>query len=440
MEQKRGTLVLNSAPNIEVEQKIGAFLARHVKNIPSEQVAAIAQKVPVILCKNISEKAGQALATSLQKLGASATYVPEKSVTAHDPIEKDHMRPSTAVDFKENRPSPEHLSPPFKVEQKGTSWKAKLLHQAIEANKELWLILSMIAIAGLMNHLVASHRVLLSFYTLPTLLSAYFYGRRHASLTAFASVLLVTLVMYCNPGIFNKTETLQFVDGLWYDIAVWGCILVITAYATGTLYERNEAKMRELRNTYRGLLVILRHFISKDKYTENHCYRVSIYAAKIAVYLGFNADRVEDIRSAALLHDIGKLDISRELLYKAAKLSQNEFEDMKRHVDKGVQILEPMSGPLGRIIPIILSHHDRYDGSGYHPNSGKEIPLEARVLAVADVYDALASDRPYRKALSSFEAKDIIAKGSGTDFDPRVVNAFLEAFNRREMEIPNVMI
>jgi HD-GYP domain-containing protein (c-di-GMP phosphodiesterase class II) len=150
--------------------------------------------------------------------------------------------------------------------------------------------------------------------------------------------------------------------------------------------------------------------------------------------------QIEDIRDASLLHDIGKLDVSRKLLYKAAKLTQSEFEGMKEHVEKGVDLLEPVGGPLRRIIPIILSHHDRYDGSGYHPVSGEDIPLEARVIAVADVYDSLTSDRPYRKAMSTYEAKEIIVKGSGTEFDPKVVNGFLAAFLKGAMEVPEVVV
>jgi putative nucleotidyltransferase with HDIG domain len=213
---------------------------------------------------------------------------------------------------------------------------------------------------------------------------------------------------------------------------------MVTAYAMGTLYERDKSRLEELQKTYRGLIVILRHFISKDKYTENHCYRVSIYAAKIASYLRLDSKQIEDIRSAALLHDLGKLDISRELLYKAAQLTKDEFEGMRKHVDKGVQLLD--NTPLNRIIPIILSHHEKYDGSGYHTTQGEDIPLEARVISVADVYDALASDRPYRKAMSPFEAKEIIIKGSGTDFDPKVVEAFLKAFKSGEMDVPQVII
>ena len=123
--------------------------------------------------------------------------------------------------------------------------------------------------------------------------------------------------------------------------------------------------------------------------------------------------RVEDVRSAALLHDIGKLDISRELLYKAARLTEEEFKHMQEHVNKGVSILEPVGGSLRRVIPIVLSHHDKFDGSGYNPTKGEDIPLEARIISVADVYDSLTSDRPYRKAMSPFDAKEIIVKGVG---------------------------
>jgi len=107
---------------------------------------------------------------------------------------------------------------------------------------------------------------------------------------------------------------------------------------------------------------------------------------------------------------------------------------MQRHVERGVATLETVGGSLRRVIPIVLAHHDRFDGSGYHTTSGDAIPLEARIISVADVYDSLTSDRPYRKAMSPFDAKDIIEKGAGTDFDPMVVEAFVSAFRHGELE------
>jgi len=377
---------------------------------------------------------------NLEKRGASPTYIHEEPVVTEKSSETNAITNSKAALSQESSQSSQTLPLSSKPYKWKPNWKAKLMRQVERVYKELWLILSMFVIVGVMNYLVTSQRMLLGFYTLPTLLSAYFYGRRHATLTAFASVFLVGLIVYYNPGFFTTAGEFEFVEGQWYDITAWGSILVITAYVMGTLYEHKEAHIQELRQTYKGLMVILRHFISKDKYTENHCYRVSIYAAKIAAYLGFDSERIEDIRSAAFLHDIGKLDISRELLYKAARLSQEELREMEKHVDRGVEMLEPVGGPLGRIIPIILAHHDKYDGSGYHATLGEDIPLEARVLSVADVYDSLVSDRPYRNALSPFEVKNIIAKGSGTEFDPQVVEAFIKAFRKGEMEVPDLVI
>jgi putative nucleotidyltransferase with HDIG domain len=331
-------------------------------------------------------------------------------------------------------------TPAITYSKSQTNWKQRLLSQLEAVNKELWLILSLFVLVGIMNYLVVGHRIMLGLYTLPTIISAYLYGRRHATLTAFASILLVGIVVYNNPKLFTGEVKLASVENRWYDIISWGLILLITAYAMGTLYEKVEERINELRKTYRGLIIILRHFISKDKYTENHCYRVSIYATKIASYLGLPYQRIEDIRSAALLHDLGKLDISRELLHKASQLTTSEYEDMKKHVDKGVEILETADTPLNRILPIILSHHEKHDGTGYHQASDKQIPIEAKVIAVADVYDALSSDRPYRKAMPPYEAKDQIVNGSGTQFDPKVVKAFVKAFEKGEMDVPHVIV
>jgi putative nucleotidyltransferase with HDIG domain len=316
-----------------------------------------------------------------------------------------------------------------------------LVGRVEEVNKELWVLLSLFSICLLLNLVVDGQRMVLSFYTLPTLGSAYYYGRRHATLTAFGSVLLVVLMTWYNPVLFAAVSVPSMLTATrWLDITIWGGVLMITGYSMGTLYEHRSAQIDELRATYHGILMILRHFIAKDTYTENHSYRVSVYAATIAASMGLPAERVEDVRAAALLHDIGKLDVSRELLYKAARLTKEEYEQMQQHVPRGVKMLEPVGGSLRRIIPIVLAHHDKFDGTGYHPNSGTGIPLEARILSVADVYDSLTSDRPYRKAMSPFEAKDIIVKGSGADFDPQVVAAFTDAFRRGGLEVPAVVV
>jgi putative nucleotidyltransferase with HDIG domain len=312
---------------------------------------------------------------------------------------------------------------------------ARARQQFERVNKELWLILSMFVIAWLLNSVVDAGRMMLSFYTLPTLGSAYLYGRRHATLTAFASVLLVGLLSGITPGVLAAGGAASIPITAWADFAAWGGMLVVTGYLMGSLCEHKNEQLREMRETYHGVLTLLRHFISKDEYTEHHSHRVSEYAARIAAHLSLPSDRIEDVRAAGLLHDIGKLEVSRELLYKAARFTREEYEEIQRHVDRGVSVLENVGGSLRRVIPIVLAHHDKFDGSGYHPTRGDEIPLEARIVSVADVYDSLTSDRPYRKAMSPFDAKDIITKGAGTEFDPRVVEAFLAAFRFGEMDV-----
>jgi putative nucleotidyltransferase with HDIG domain len=304
----------------------------------------------------------------------------------------------------------------------------------------LWLVLSLFIIAGLFNWLVASHRMILGLYSLPTIFSAYVYGRRHAVLTAFASIFMVLILMWKDARLFASSVPFAFNYDQWSELLTWACLLLITAYAMGTLYDRQQRQVCELRQTYFGLLAILQQFISNDKYTHNHSYRVALYASALAVRMGFNQEHVDDVRAAALLHDVGKLDTSRELLHKAASLTPEEMAEMRKHVQKGVSMLEPVGGSLRRVLPIILAHHDKFDGSGYGPAKGDEIPIEARILAVADAYDTLTSDRPYRRAVSPFEARQIIVTSAGANFDPVVVEAFVEAFEHGEMEIPEALV
>jgi putative nucleotidyltransferase with HDIG domain len=319
--------------------------------------------------------------------------------------------------------------------------KNRWLDRLMRINKELLLILSIILFAGVINFFVAGQKLILSFYDLPTLFAAYYFGRSRAVQTALASVLIVCWLNLMNPSALASGMSMTSRQLMaWSDIAIWGSFLLITAYAMGTLYEHKEKSLAELRETYYGVLQILCGVISNDKYTQNHSYRTSVYAARIAEEMRLSDERVEDIRAAALLHDIGKLEVSRQILYKAAKLSDEEIIEMQSHLDKGMDKLKPVGGTLRRVLPIILSHHDKFDGTGYHTTKGGDIPLEARIISVADAYDAMVSDRPYRKAITPFEARDVIVKGSGKDFDPKVVEAFQSAFRGGRIEVPEVLV
>ncbi|MFA6216092.1 MAG: HD domain-containing phosphohydrolase [Candidatus Omnitrophota bacterium] len=164
----------------------------------------------------------------------------------------------------------------------------------------------------------------------------------------------------------------------------------------------------------------------KDHYTGEHVERTVYYATELARALSLSKNEIERIKQASILHDLGKIGISDKILLKNSKLSKEEFEEIKRHPRIGVDIIRPIQF-LHALIPYILYHHERWDGKGY-PNGlkGEDIPIGARIIALADVYQALTSDRPYRKAFSKEEALKIIQEGSGTQFDPTIVAVFLK--------------
>ena len=170
----------------------------------------------------------------------------------------------------------------------------------------------------------------------------------------------------------------------------------------------------------------------KDQYTGEHVEKTMQYATEIAEALNLADDEIECIKQAAVLHDLGKIGISEKILVKKSRLTKEEFEEIKKHPQIGVDIIRPIKF-LHNIIPLILYHHERWDGKGY-PNGlkGEEIPIGARIVAIADVYQALTSNRPYRKAYSEEETLKIIKKGSGTQFDLAVVTKFVQVIQQRK--------
>ncbi len=170
----------------------------------------------------------------------------------------------------------------------------------------------------------------------------------------------------------------------------------------------------------------------KDRYTGEHGEKTVQFATSIARELNLSKYETELIRQAAILHDLGKIGISEKILVKKGKLTKKEFDEIKKHPQIAADILRPIQF-LHPLIPLILHHHERWDGKGYpHGLKGERIPVGARVLALADHYQALISDRPYRKAFPKKEAVKIIKKGSGTQFCPKTVNAFLRILKKEK--------
>jgi diguanylate cyclase (GGDEF)-like protein/putative nucleotidyltransferase with HDIG domain len=173
---------------------------------------------------------------------------------------------------------------------------------------------------------------------------------------------------------------------------------------------------------------------AKDHTTHTHLHRVRTYAVEIAKELNLSSDETEALRAAALLHDIGKLAVPEQIISKPGRLTPEEFEKMKVHPLVGAEILERVAFPYA-VAPIVRSHHERWDGSGYPDGlRGKEIPIGARILAAVDCLDALASHRQYRPALPLIEAMAGVKERAGTWFDPRVV----EVLDRRFVELEHL--
>ncbi|NLX90442.1 MAG: diguanylate cyclase [Firmicutes bacterium] len=165
---------------------------------------------------------------------------------------------------------------------------------------------------------------------------------------------------------------------------------------------------------------------ARDRYTYGHSERVAYYAGKIGEKLGLSLDELRLLEYGAFLHDVGKLEIQREVLTKTGELSKTEWDFVRQHPLWGAEILKPIKA-LQPVIPAIMHHHENYDGSGYPDGlKGEEIPFFARILRVIDSFDAMTTNRPYRRALSKVKALDEIALCSGRQYDPQVVEAFRE--------------
>jgi len=169
---------------------------------------------------------------------------------------------------------------------------------------------------------------------------------------------------------------------------------------------------------------------AKDHYTFSHSKNVEYYASELGYACGLNDDSVEIIREAALLHDIGKIGISENILNKPGRLTQDEFEIMKSHVENSVGIIRHLPS-LDYVIPAVIGHHERYDGTGYPRRiSGEDIPLSARILCIADSFDAMISRRPYKDQYTVFYAKQELQRQAGRQFDHKLVGLFLELLDK----------
>lgn len=216
--------------------------------------------------------------------------------------------------------------------------------------------------------------------------------------------------------------------------------IVVATYATYKVYfERVNEKIREAAEMGRIHLATVEALATaidaKDQMTHLHVRRVQIYAARLGKIMGLSDNEIEALRAGALLHDIGKLAVPDHILNKPTALTSAEFEKMKIHTTVGAEILSRVNFPYP-VVPIVKYHHERWDGMGYPDGlKGNEIPITARIMSVIDTFDTVREDRPYHHKFTFDEAKTLLVCGAGKQFDPTVVETFLQHLPDFEKEI-----
>ena len=229
----------------------------------------------------------------------------------------------------------------------------------------------------------------------------------------------------------NKVEGVINLENTHVDLEI---INLLKSFSEGAAVAINNAQLyQKIQDSYFEIIKALAHAIeAKDPYTHGHSLRVMQYALSIAEKIDLSNEEKEALKFAAVLHDIGKIGIGELVLNNKNKLNHKQYNEMKKHPIIGQNIIRPIE-LLKPIQPLIRNHHERFDGNGYPDGlSGKDIPLGSRILAIVDAYDAMKSDRPYRKSLSEGKATQELIKGSGNQFDPDLVKIFLKTIKKNE--------
>jgi hypothetical protein len=309
------------------------------------------------------------------------------------------------------------------------------LAKYFKIDKELIIVFFLVAVTGFVFFFVSAQWAFLNFFYLPVLTGAYFFGKRYATQSALFSIILVSLIAYYYPSTFTLNSDAPIYR--WLDIATWGGFLVITGYFMGHLYEKKERANKEIRKTYQGIIEMMSLIIdSADKATQSHSYRVSVISGMIARELGLSEVWVENIRIAALLHDLGRLGVSSEVLKKIDTMTSAGYSRVGIRTPRGTDTLEPVCGKILDVLPSILYNREKFDGSGEFHMAGDEIPLGARIIAVADAYDSLIYGASSGKSISPSDVHQQMMEHSQTDFDPGVLKALSSILPRLDVEIP----
>jgi putative two-component system response regulator len=195
----------------------------------------------------------------------------------------------------------------------------------------------------------------------------------------------------------------------------------------------------QLEHTEHVIFMLAQAVEAKDAYTEGHLRRLQHYGEQLAIACGLGTHQVRAVRHGGILHDIGKIGVDEAILRKPGPLTADEMAQMRRHPEIGAGIISQMRFAKD-VAPIISGHHEYWDGSGYpHGLAGEEIPIGARIITIVDAYDAMTTDRPYRAALSDEEALQRLQAARGTQFDPQILDVFLDLVASRKLASERVL-
>lgn len=299
---------------------------------------------------------------------------------------------------------------------------------------ELLLVTIVLGCTLLAHHILNIAPVIVHFFYLPVIIAAYYFGRNLACMTAVFSVLAVSFFAILDPARYMSSVKTPMM--LILTLTVWAGFLGLNALLVGTLFDRCASNIKELRHAHMGIIEILSKYLqAADHYTKSHSMRVADLSEAIANEMGLKQAEIENIRVGSLLHDIGKVEISTRLIQKAAGLDETEQAEMASHTVRGAELVRSLGTILEGAVPIIVHHHDHFTAESKQEGShGKDIPIGARVVSVADAYDAIVTDRSYRRGRTSEEAVAIIREAANTQFDPAVVIAFERAMSKRDAE------
>lgn len=230
------------------------------------------------------------------------------------------------------------------------------------------------------------------------------------------------LVVFCHPD--RPVDTIQR-----RTIATVGAQLALTA--------QNLRLIERLRETFESSIAAVASAVeARDGYTDQHCRRLAAFSSLMGTRLGLPEEEIRAMELGALLHDVGKIGIPDAILNKNGHLDSAERREMQRHPEIGAGIIAPVVGLEPTTLHCVVHHHERWDGTGYPEGlAGEEIPLAARIVSIVDVWDALSTRRPYKKAFSQAEVRDLMLKGRGTQFDPELVDLFFEVLHEQGEEM-----